>query len=176
MKAISILIDSSTTINELNYLETQAEDDLELEVVLDIYKYHGYEEAKRSLRRTPLTPDQLKTLAGKQIRTVKGWIDVIQCLPVADSTRWMMVLSDKPHVARIVDGYGYNANLHIYQVRDTPKSTKQRGRPRKESKPLISPEQVERMHQLEDKTGMKSTRSTSNLMTEPDIPFAPRGK
>jgi len=166
MKGQSIYIDSSDTLQELVELERRADNNEEFMLFLDIYKNHGYETAKQASSNCPFTTEQLMNLVGKQVRLLNEWVDVLLCVPLAGSNKFVIMLSNEPDVAHHIDNTGYNSKLRIYYSRDKAKKGK------KDKHPLAVPERAVAVM----KSTSKPWDTQSNLMTESDFPLPEKRK
>lgn len=150
MKGLSIFIESSNTIRELdtlrmmcNNIDENDQEDIELMLILDIYKKEGFQAAKAALSTSPFNSEQLSTLTGKEVLLINGWDTVLTCLPVHGSSKYIIVFASNPTQAVMLDSTGYNADKRIYKVRESLKLSKSK----------------------------QPKKAKSTLMTEPDFPI-----
>lgn len=150
MKGLSIFIESSNTIRELdtlrmlcNNIDENDQEDTELMLILDIYKKEGFQAAKAALSTSPCNSEQLSTLTGKEVLLINGWDTILTCLPVQGSDEYIAVFASNPTQAVMLDRTGYNADKRIYMVREPLKLSKSK----------------------------QPKKAKSTLMTEPDFPI-----
>src|SRR5574343_272439 len=135
MKPISIMIDSFESIDELRNLSKRTESLEVLAILLEIYKESGYSAACASLTQYPVGVGVMPHLTSKQVRTLDGWLDVLTCKPVHDTTHWACTFSHNPDLVYLLDNNGFSPNFPIFQVRDAKK-------PKKGKKDLNVPEKT----------------------------------
>lgn len=164
-----INVSSIEVVSHLNAIAQKAYDEQEFLLLLGIYNTNGIEAVKKACDTSKFTRQEMLDFTGRNVLTINGWVQVLSCKPIANSQRFAATFSDNPDEVYILDSTGYNSDKRIYQVTEKmptfePEPPKRkRGRPRKD-KPLITPQQTERIKELE-----KTIKS--DLMTEPDFPL-----
>lgn len=170
MKAQSVLIDSFDTITMLKKIADSTCDELELFILVDIYNTYGKETVARALTRYVVGTDEMPHLAGRQVYTEHGYIDVLTCLPVHNSSSYACTFSHNPDEVYLLDKNGYCHNLRIWHVKDKPntKPVKTRGRPKKDKSTKPSP--------TFSVDTLTKTVDSPFLMTESDFPLPEKRK
>lgn len=158
-----INVSSIEVAQEIHTIAVKSDTDKEFLLLMGIYQEFGLNAVLHACGTSKYNRDDLLNLAGKEVLTLNGWIEVISCLPLGDSTRFVAVFSDDPHKAYILDSTGFSSIKRIYRIRDKEQPTpvvvakRKRGRPRKDTS-------SKSMKDLID-------RAQSDLMTEPDFPL-----
>lgn len=164
-----INVSSIEVVTHLNAIAQKAYDEQEFLLLLGIYNTNGIEAVKKACDTSKFTRQEMLDFTGRNVLTINGWVQVLSCKPIANSQRFAATFSDNPDEVYILDSTGYNSDKRIYQITEKmptfePEPPKRkRGRPRKD-KPIITPQQTERIKELE-----KTIKS--DLMTEPDFPL-----